>query len=375
MEHDERARERFVREARIAANLHHQHIVPIHDVGVHEGIAYIAMEYEPGGTIGELAHEALEPGKALRIAARGRRGARLRAPAGVVHRDVKPGERAAPRRRAMPALGLRHLAGTRAADDRDAGRPQRRHAAVHEPEQLRGQELDGRSDLYSLGVMLYQLLTGTLPFEGADLWAIGTQHVSAPIPYLPEHLAHIQPLVDTLMAKEPDARPKSGAEWWRGSRPLLASSQRAALTPALTQPMVGPAAEQPSSFNKSHRVGLIAGLALALLALAVVLTQSRPWRASEPAAGSTTPAPAAPSIAVLPFVDMSQDKDQEYFSDGLSEELLDRLANIPQLKVAGRTSSFSFKGRGEDLKEIGSKLGRVACTGRQRAQVRRSLCA
>src|SRR6185503_16091484 len=90
--------------------------------------------------------------------------------------------------------------------------------------------------------------------------------------------------------------------------------------------------------------------------LALALAQWRPWR-TEAITDEVKTARAETSIAVLPFVDMSQDKDQEYFSDGLTEELLDRLANIPQLKVAGRTSSFSFKGRGDDLKEIGTKLG------------------
>src|SRR5204862_2219963 len=163
MEHDERARERFVREARIAATLHHQHIVPIHDVGIHEGIAYIAMEFEPGGTAAALAHEPVEPVKALRIVRDIAAALDYAHRQGVIHRDVKP-ENVLRRADGLCLLSDFGISRAREAptivtrEGASVGTPQ-----YMSPEQLQGKEIDGRSDLYSLGVTLYQLLTGSLP--------------------------------------------------------------------------------------------------------------------------------------------------------------------------------------------------------------------
>ncbi len=208
---DPTAHERFLREARIAASLRHPHIVPIHDFGIHGDLAYIAMEYEPGGTVAPLAGERLPPRDALRIVrdiagaldyAHGR---------GVVHRDIKPdnilrGEHGGA---VLTDFGIARLQGAPVltAEGTSVGTP-----LYMSPEQLRGDKVDGRSDLYSLGVVLWQLLTGDPPYSGHDAWSIGTQHISADIPRLPPALVHLQPLLDGLLAKKPEARLQSGAE-------------------------------------------------------------------------------------------------------------------------------------------------------------------
>ena len=219
---DATAHERFLREARVAASLRHPNIVPIHDFGLHGELAYIAMEYEPGGTVAPLAGEKLPPREALRIVrdiasaldyAHGR---------GVVHRDIKPDNilRGEQDGAVLTDFGIARLQGAAVltAEGTSVGTP-----LYMSPEQLRGDKVDGRSDLYSLGVVLWQLLTGDPPYSGHDAWSIGTQHITADIPRLPAALAHLQPLLDALLAKKPEARLQCGAELVQRIDALLAT--------------------------------------------------------------------------------------------------------------------------------------------------------
>ena len=203
---DDSAGERFLREARLAASLHHPHIVPIHDFGVHDGYAYIAMEYESGGTVAPLAGERLEPGAALRVVREIAGALDYAHGRGVVHRDIKPENilRRSDGAAMLSDFGIARLIQVESAlttEGTSIGTPH-----YMSPEQLRGDKVDGRSDLYSLGVVLWQLLTGELPYTGSDGWAIGTQHLGADIPRLPPALAPLQELVDALLAKRADAR-------------------------------------------------------------------------------------------------------------------------------------------------------------------------
>ena len=361
---DRAAGERFLREARIAASLHHPHIVPIHDFGVHEGTAYLAMEYEPGGTIAPGPGERLAPREALRLV-RDVAGALDYAHArGVVHRDIKPDNilRRADGAATLSDFGIARLIHGESlltAEGTSVGTPQ-----YMSPEQLRGDKVDGRSDLYSLGVVLWQLLTGELPYRGGDAWAIGSQHLNAPIPRLPEGLSPYQPLVDALLAKSPDARLQAGAELVQRIEALLAGGP--ATPPAATEVLPGqPTGATPSASASSpaadarRRWALLATGASLVLALGWL-----GWRqaadAPAPRAGQAAATPAAAatteSIAVLPFVDMSQAQDQGFFSDGLSEELLNQLTQVPQLRVIARTSSFAFKGKDMPVAEIARAL-------------------
>ena len=348
---DPSAGERFLREARIAASLHHPNIVPIHDFGVHAGTPYIAMHFEPGGSMLPLSGERLEPRAALRSVREIACALEYAHGRGVVHRDIKPdnilrGEDGAAM---LSDFGIARLVGDTAvltAEGTSVGTPH-----YMSPEQLRGDKVDGRSDLYSLGVVLWQLLTGELPFAGKDGWAIGTQHLTADIPRLPPDLAHLQALVDSLLAKRVAARMQSGAEVVARIDALLATSA----TPATMLLQCAPKTPPPPIARPGFRgVGLVA---LATLALAIV---SLAWRqfghdaavapplAARPSASAPAPGSESPklkSIAVLPFVNMSDDPGNQYFSDGISEELLNVLARVEQIGVASRTSSFAYRGR------------------------------
>ena len=374
------AAERFLREARIAASLHHPHIVPIHDFGVHEGTAYLAMEYEPGGTIAPMPGEKLAPRDALRVVrdiagaldyAHGR---------GVVHRDIKPDNilRRDDGAATLSDFGIARLLqgdSVLTTEGTSVGTPH-----YMSPEQLRGEKVDGRGDLYSLGIVLWQLLTGEQPFTGNDSWAIGMQHINAPVPRLPEGLAHLQPLLDALLAKQPGARLESGAELVRRIDGLLATAPTPLATPA-TVAIVGlPAADitvfgsPPPGPRWSRALARVAVAGLVALLLSAVvyfgfdkfvlapkrdvaLVTHTAQTVKAEALSSTKTTDNRASIAVLPFVNMSTDAENGFFADGISEELLNVLAGVKGLKVASRTSAFSFKGKDTPIPEIARQLG------------------
>jgi len=350
------ATERFLREARFAAQLHHPNIIAIYEVGVANGNPYMSMAYKPGGTVAQTTQGQDDPTFALRVVRDIAKALDYAHSRGVVHRDVKP-ENILRRDDGSCVLSDFGIAAALAAqtgltdEGTSVGTPH-----YMSPEQLRGEKVDGRADLYSLGIVFYQLLTGELPYQGTDGWAIGMQHISAPIPRLPESLSRMQPLVDSLLAKTPEERPQTGAELVGRVDALLSGSQ-------VTMADSGSTLRRLPPSRKPWMIGAAAALVLIAVALfvrnyqspsATADSKSTAGESSVPAAGTSA---AGASIAVLPFVDMSEGKDQEYFSDGLSEELITVLSQTPGMRVVGRTSAFSFKGKNEDLKLIGQKLG------------------
>ena len=303
---DLHAGERFLREARTAANLHHPHIVPIHDFGMHEGTAYIAMQFEPGGTVAPAAGERLDAGAALRIVRDIASALDYAHAKGVVHRDIKPENilRRADGSGMLSDFGIARVVESETVlthEGTSIGTPQ-----YMSPEQLRGDTVDGRADLYSLGVVLYQLLTGALPYAGSDGWAIGLQHISADIPRLPAAIAYVQPLIDSLMAKNPDARPRTGAVLMLQIDALLSGATRAATTHV--------EAASPKSVTEKL------------------------------------------SIAILPFANLGDDPAQGYFSDGITEDIITELSRWRLLAVRSRSASFRYRGVAADMQQVAREL-------------------
>jgi TolB-like protein/Tfp pilus assembly protein PilF len=347
---DPSAAERFIREARIAAQLEHRHIVGVHDVGSHDGRPFLSMEYMAGDRIGA---GALPPEEALRVVREIALALDHAHRQGVIHRDVKPENilRRADASFALSDFGIARTteAGRLTAEGMTVGTPH-----YMSPEQVQGQALDGRADLYSLGVVLYQLLTGELPYRGTDGWNIGMQHISAPVPTLPPPLQRYQPLLDAAMAKDPAQRPQSGEEFARLVQALQTTS-------AVTPTQVLPGQATPGG-QRPRRWWPAALASVAVIALALVAWQlRRPTPTQSPTVAAHPPVgvPAVPglarTIAVMPLASTGASAGE--FSDGLAETLLDMLAHAPGQTVISRASSFAFKGKGMDAKAIGAALG------------------
>src|SRR5262245_43775310 len=319
---DPERRQRFLREARAAAAVTHSSIAAIYEVGEDGDDVFIAMEYVEGRTLRALVDEGPRPVlEAVRLAIEIARGLERAHASGVVHRDLKPenvivdGEG----RARILDFGLAKLHGDEApavsatlsqaetlvrdADLRTGAGTIVGTAAYMSPEQARGEAVDARSDLFSLGVVLYELLTGRNPFRG-------------PTP------------VDTLSAVLKD-RPRPAGEW--------NSDVPAALDQILDRLLA------------KHRD--------ARLASAAELVRELEGLAGAPPVSRVEAAASERSIAVLPFADMSPQKDQDYFCEGIAEELMSALTRIEGLRVAARTSAFQFKGRSGDVRDIGHQLG------------------
>ncbi len=202
--------ERFLREARIAANLHHPHIVQVHDVGRAGDFHYIAMEYLAGGPA--LRRDEAPRGLpfALRVVREIALALDFAHRRGVIHRDIKPDNIML---REDGAAVLTDFGIARAADSKRMTLTGTILGTPHymAPEQASGSAVDGRADLYALGVVFHELLVGRVPFDADDWVSVGLMHLRAPVPRLPAALAALQPLMDRLLAKSPDDRFATGA--------------------------------------------------------------------------------------------------------------------------------------------------------------------
>ncbi|WP_347261205.1 protein kinase, partial [Rudaea sp.] len=204
--------ERFLREARIAAKLHHRHVVGIHDVGRHGDHNYIAMEYLGGGAVLPRDGSARPLAFVLRVTREIALALNYAHAKGFVHRDVKPDNILL---REDGSAALTDFGIARAADS--ATRMTRTGAVIGtphymSPEQARGKTVDGRADLYSLGVVLHELLLGRVPYHADDSLAVGIMHITEPVPVLPERFAALQPLLAHMLAKKPEDRYQNGQQ-------------------------------------------------------------------------------------------------------------------------------------------------------------------
>ncbi len=298
-------RERFQHEAQAAAKLNHPNIVTIYEVGEHQGRPYIAMEYIRGQSLREiLARGPLPPERTIEIVCQICHGLTTAHEGGIIHRDIKPANIIIDDKGRVRLLDF----GLAKAQDSDLPSSSESTAGTISymaPELLTGGSITPASDIFSLGVVLYQMLTGTLPFTGeyeaTIIYAIVNTEPE-PLPKrLRDELPRIQGIIDRALRKDRLERYQQMAE-------LLVD--------------LGQAAE------KTGLPGV----------------DSRPESAREA------------SVAVLPFVDMSPEKDQEYFCDGIAEELINALTRAGGLRVAARTSAFQYKGQSQDIRLIGKML-------------------
>ncbi|HYR32166.1 MAG TPA: protein kinase [Gemmatimonadales bacterium] len=332
--------DRFLREIRLSARLQHPHIVVVHDSGEVDGQLWYTMPFVEGGTLHDrlLRERQLPMEDALRIASEVADALHYAHQHGVIHRDIKPENillSGAPHRdHAMVTdFGIARVLAPdlsqRLTDSGiSVGTPQ-----YMSPEQaMAGRDLDARTDVYSLGCVLYEMLTGEPPYTGPSPQAVLAKRLSEPVPHLRtgrDVPAALEGAVTKALARAPADRFPSAADFAAALQPYRSGASLA--------PSVAP----------RRRLPLAVVLAVLVVALGAVATLK--W------ASSSRGKPLA-SAAVLPFIDLSSQQDQQYFSDGLTEELITALSQVPGLRVAARTSSFQFRSQGSDVHQIGRKL-------------------
>jgi serine/threonine protein kinase/Tfp pilus assembly protein PilF len=301
---DGEAKIRFQHEARAASALDHQNIATIYEIDEAEGECFISMAYVEGKSLKKLLKEkAFSIKEVVDITIQVCEGLVIAHEKGIVHRDIKPDNIMLTPRGQVKIMdfGLAKLRGVSKVTKTGSTLGT---LAYMSPEQVQGVELDQRSDIFSFGVVLYEMITGQLPFKGEHEAAI----IYSVINETPEPLAgfklnvpeELQRIIDKALEKNREMRYQNVDE----------------LRTDLTE------------------------IRKELDSLSIIPSSKKPQT----------------SIAVLPFVNLSADPEQEYFCDGMAEEIINALTQVEGMRVVARTSAFAFKGKHEDIREIGKKL-------------------
>ena len=298
---DAERKRRFVREAKAASALNHPNIITVYDIDQDCGTAFIAMECVAGQTLGQLIAQGLSMKEVVKYAVQIADALAATHAIGIVHRDLKPANVMVTETGLVKVLdfGLAKL--TEAAiGPEDATRTERQFtelgavvgtAAYMSPEQAEGRLVDARSDLFSFGTVLYEMLSRRRAFAGlSHMVVLAAVLHDEPAPLGGDVPFRLEQVVKRCLRKKPEERYRSAGE-------LKQALEEAALAPA------------PLS-----------------------------------------------SIAVLPFANLSAEKENEYFSDGLAEDIIDGLAKVPGLRVIARTSAFAFRDKDVSVREIGTTL-------------------
>jgi serine/threonine protein kinase/tetratricopeptide (TPR) repeat protein len=333
---------RFVREAQTIAKLNHPNIVSIHDVSEFNGRPYYVMELVEGESLHGFAHKKPLPfdtivDYAIQIC----QGLGEAHRAGIVHRDIKAANIVIDGKGRIRLLdfGLAAMAG----DDRLTRTGSTLGTTSYmSPEQVSGRDVDHRSDLFSLGIVLYELITGRTPFkrdsEGATLKAIIEDNPEPLTRYKSDVPDKLQDIVMQLLEKDKELRYQSAEGIIADLKRLLYDSAQTGYSRIIP----------PKSSKKKTVVGI---MGISAIAVAFVLYYTLGKIGEKPSNDGRIP-----MIAVLPFDNLG-DAEDEYFADGITDEITSRLAGISGLGVISRTSSMVYKNSDKKLGEIGKELG------------------
>ena len=315
---DSNALARFQREAEAIAALSHPNILAIYDVGCEGDVSFLVTELLRGETVRSRIDQSPIPWcQALEVAVAIADGIAAAHASGIVHRDLKPQNIFLTQDGVVKILDFGLATVTQPAQPQDRtvtlctkpgtvlGTP-----SYMSPEQVRGKKADARTDVFSFGCVLYEMLTGSRAFNGATSADITTAILTEDPTCVTESIAGLPPELGRVITRclEKDARRRF------------------------------------QSFDDL------------VFTLRNMLAGSDAPRPVASSTDSATKVADAPSIAVLPFANMSADPENEYFSDGISEDIINALCRLDKLRVVARTSSFAFKGRSLDVRELGERL-------------------
>ena len=340
---DSTEKERFYHEAKAASSLNHPNITTIHEIQDHDNQLFIAMEFVEGKTLKQLMEqESLLLKRVLDIAAQVCEGLAAAHEKGIVHRDIKS-ENIMLTHKGQAKIMDFGLAKVKESTKLTKAGSTLGTAAYMSPEQARGEEVDQRSDIFSFGVVLYELLTGQLPFKGehhaAIVYSIINEEPQPVVRYNNKVSADLERIVFKALAKDKEER-------YQHIDDLLADlrRERKSLEYVKTTTLVQPV-ETQKPLKKRMLPLVLAGLAVLILVVGYLALFNK----KEPESGRKM-------LAVLPFENLGA-PDQEYFAAGITDEITTHLAKVSGLGVISRTSVLQYKNTKKTVQQIGKELG------------------
>jgi serine/threonine-protein kinase len=381
---------RFVQEAKAASALNHPNIITIHEVEHTASVHFIATEFIDGETLRErMRNTSMKLSEVLDVAIQIASALSAAQAAGIVHRDIKPENIMLRRDGIVKVLdfGLAKLTERLAPDSVDLDAPTSFKtdpgtavgtAIYMSPEQARGLEVDGRTDVFSLGIVIYEMVAGRLPFEGSNqneiLASMLNDKATLPLArYAREVPAELERIVEKLLRKDRERRYQTMRDLLLDLRSLKHRLEFAAELERSAPPQIDiakaatsgghmavetlrqPASRETSGADLVREIKLRKTAAVMALALLVTLAAAGYFyfgRSNKSVARSSE----IGSIAILPFVNVNANADTEYLSDGLTDSLINSLSLAPKLKVIARSSVFSYKGKETDPQAVGREL-------------------
>jgi serine/threonine protein kinase/lipoprotein NlpI len=340
---DEKTIERFRNELKFARKIAHKNVCKMYHLAKEEETPYITMEYVEGEDLKSLVRRKgkIPEEESIYMAKQMGEGLAEAHRLGVVHRDLKP------RNIIIDKEGNAKIMDFGIARSVEAPGVTQTGVMIGtpdyiSPEQAEGEEADPRSDIYALGVILYELVTGRVPFKGDTALSVALKHKTQipqdPRMLNPELSENLDRLILKCMEKDKERR-------YQNTEELLSDLRNLEKGLPLGLPEGKPFAV---AFKKKVFIPALVVISLAIIS--VIIWQLLPQKEA------VSLPPGKPSIAVLPFNDMSPQKDQEYFCDGMADSIINALTHIKDFQVVARTSAFSFKGKEQDVREIGKKL-------------------